>query len=344
MLGKVIALIIAVIVSLVDIIFSKQPATIDVCSGGGYYNHIKELDPKKFIDGLEKGQVFLNNQPVNQINFANIQSNVPQTFYIFGKPFKWNPNKNIYNAGPDALHGETTYLMTPWLRQWQLNNIPPIINKYLGKQTNSIKIFDIGIGTGRSAKLWNILNPQEVSGIEPNKESLEILAKKQLPYFGKSAPLGGEDYKSVQSIFDKHAYNILMMSYSITFFVDKKADQLKKTIDYLLKPGGLYIGIGMDGSKIKEWFHNDNEPLDNNLFKMSLSKNKKEITLTLKNKFTLVENQKEYLIDVDEFLNTFIKNNDYKLIKKEHLVAPYYLTNWAKKWVEAQFFFCLQKN
>lgn len=243
-----------------------------------------------------------------------------------------------YKCNIKTLQGVNGFLMTPFLREWQSKNIL----KYIPENS---KLFDIGIGTGRSKDLW-VAKHAQVYGVEPYKPNYDKLMQKRMYHLKDARNWGGEN-PEILTWIPKHSMDVVMMSYSITFFFEnpEKLTALLNNIDHSLKSGGVFIMIGMDGSVVNKW---PKLEIDNECFKITKKYKKlqtfgSEIEITMKNPFTLVEAQKEFLVDFKELEQSFTKRN-YKLLKNENVKAPYYLAEWPSKFVSAQRFMVFQKN
>lgn len=226
----------------------------------------------------------------------------------------------------EALRGETGAVMTPYLRLTQMelfNDIP-----------ENGKLFDIGIGTGRSSKLW-FTKKLEVWGVEPDQKNIDSLNRKNIPNIKEVKQMGGED-PEIQKWIEPESMDVVMMSYSLTFFFEseEKLENLVKNIRHVLKPGGLFIGVGLDGDAVDKW---DLEK-ENPVFRIKKLYDKREpfgskIEITMKNAFTLVDTQTEFLVDFDKFKQSF---KDFKILKFENLSSIYMLGDWAEQFVKAQ--------
>lgn len=239
-----------------------------------------------------------------------------------------------YQADKKAILGENSFLMTPFLREWQKNNI-------LKHIPHNPTIFDIGIGTGRSKELWDAKNAVAIWGVEPNEDNISQLRKKYIKNLHVQ-PWGGEDSR-IREWAPSQTFDVVMMSYSITFFFENKErlSDLLTNVDYLLKPGGVFIVIGMDGGRVKKF--SKKNVVDNDLFTIKFNDKKdkdksvfsNEIEITMKSPFSLVESQKEYLVNFDT-LEQELENMKYKEVEKKYVEAPFYLSEWPKKFSESQ--------
>lgn len=218
------------------------------------------------------------------------------------------PVDNAYQYADD-----TALSMTPFLRDWQNSNL----RKILLPQSN---IFDIGMGTGRSAPLW-LEKKANVWGVEPEHRNFT-----RLPNFIKEARCqSGDD--EVESWIKPESMDYVTMQSSITFFFesDKKLQKLINNINYMLKKGGKLIIVGMDGSKVVTG--------DNSVYK--IIKKGKKINITVKNPHGLVHDQTEYLTDFNKLTKLLGKEN-INLDKKEYANPPPYLGPHASDFVRSQ--------
>jgi SAM-dependent methyltransferase len=317
---QILIFIIVVILGVLKALFSTGDCEV---SGGG--SKFQALDPKDFVQALATGKALdQDGNLITEKNFEYLDGHRPQWFTVDGQRQKWIPYSNIFGAPPEALTGETTFLMTPFLRQWQLDNIK------LEHKPGGYRLFDIGIGTGRSLPLWKSLDAYAVSGVEPNLSNIEQLKAKNLPILERVEALGGES-PEVMKLWRGEKYDVVLMSYSLTFFRDKTLEQLYKNIEALTQKGSYFIAIGMDGDIVRK-FTNQKE-LDTPVFNIKFRKSD-EIELTMKNRFTLVKAQREYLVNFKKFLKPFEK--EWTVVKNEPLKAPFYIRGWAKRFVEAQ--------
>lgn len=332
--------------------------------------HTVWFDPRLFVsrdwDISGNGREFKPIKCKNNSEWTKLLSEIPNDVYFRPRVYvdketgikipmmKWRSYLRLphvreteylrnYKADENSIRGNNGFLMTPYLREWQKTNILPNI------PTNAT-LFDIGIGTGRSRELWDAKNAT-VYGVEPNQDNVNVLLRKNIKSL-QVRPWGGED-PQIREWAPKGMFDVVMMSYSITFFFesDDKLNMLLDNVDHLLKPGGVFIIIGMDGNKVKKWIENKSVE-DNDLFtikKLFSSSSQKgkgkralgvgnqaeEIEITMKSPFSLVESQREYLVDFDK-LEKSLKMRRYKLIKSSYVEAPFYLGKWPAAFAESQ--------
>ena len=274
------------------------------CKSANYKEWIKKFDPTLDVEFSQPEMIF-NTEPINP--------------YLV----KWN-------ATPKLLLGTTSFLMTPFLRKWQYDNLLQYI-------THRSTIFDIGIGTGRSSKIWRE-KQLKVFGVEPSTDNYHELIRRHKYVNAKN--IGGQD-PEIQRWIPAKSIDIVMMSYSITFFFESEEVYLRliDNIEWVLKPGGKLIIVGMDGDIVHNWFGKSNI-LDNDLFTLKkMYQDRKDfgnlINLTIKNPVTLVTDQNEYLTKFDKI--------KFKKIFDEYAKPPYYLAEWPSKFVSAQRMLIFEK-
>lgn len=330
-----------------------------ITTGG---SNVRWFDPKLFVTELEAGRPWRIGAglepsswtPVDMAKWASqVQLNDRVGFVVENERHRmqWQDAASLERAGQcrqrgadyicswrDAsgpgVRGENAFLMTPYLREWQRRNLWPHV-------AERSQLFDIGVGTGRSRDLWQARHLR-VWGVEPNEKSVAQLRDRHLPQLVAVEPWGGEDVRIREWI---PAVDAVMMSYSITFFFHspERLSQLVENISTALREGGTFVLIGMDGGKVDQWFKTARaDTLDNPLFSMKKFYKKRaifgsEIEVTLKNPNTLVEAQREYLVDFDHFRKV-MQHAGFHCKVDRPVDAPAYLGEWSKKWCEAQRF------
>lgn len=345
MLDKIFA-ILTTIVLLIFSIFLGCGCSQPTATGGGNQKTKNTLTPQDLIKAKtieiemkqSSGDWQTMQLPPNQLHLSQLE--FPTQLRLDGTIYRqWVPYNNIFRAGPDAIAGQTTWLMTPFLRHWQIKNIGDWLLKHAETKP---RIFDIGIGTGRSRDLWQLVGATRVCGVEPNANNVAELLNKHLPYLGPILTTGGEDLGAIKQNFQQHSFDIVMMSYSLTFFRGPSLKKLYQVVDYLLKPGGVFVGLGMDGNIVNSWIPSSKsktKSLDTPVFHIKYLADQ-DIEITMKNAFTLVKSQHEHLIDFDKFLEPW---NSWKVEKRENIKPPTYLQDWAAKFVSAQQLFILRR-
>jgi SAM-dependent methyltransferase len=228
------------------------------------------------------------------------------------------------------LLGRDTFLMTPFLRQWQYDNLAPLIPE-------GSRVFDIGIGTGRSRDLWAARKLQ-VWGVEPDIRNFTKLTSRGIPELREARNWGGER-SEIKEWLGRDSVDVVVMIYSITFFSGATLDALLDNVEYVLRPGGKFIILGMDGQRVRQWLRSGD--VDNECFRIhALKKNKIEITM--KNPFTLVNAQTEYLTDFDALEQRLASG--YTTSTSRHVEPPFYLARWPAQFVAAQKLLVFEKN
>lgn len=349
------------IAGIILIIFSFIFGQVDTLRHGGApftaTAPVEWFDPKTFVLGMESGWYIGAGPDPQGISrwdkvkpaqwAAQVQKNDRDGFCIANDrhTLRWQDWQLLpdergtrylrdYRADTAAVSGENAFIMTPFLREWQRQNLWTWIPE-------RARLLDIGVGTGRSKDLW-FAKRLRVWGVEPNSSSIQKLRDRRLPCVEALEPWGGEDPR-IATWIDRGAVSVVMMSYSITFFFHspERLDQLVSNIRHALgdAKGSRFVLIGMDGQRVDQWF-GQTEVLDNPLFTIKKLYKKRdtfgsEIEITMKNPNTLVDAQREYLVDFDH-LRKVMQNAGYKCIKDEQVRAPMYLGEWPKKFVEAQ--------
>lgn len=248
-----------------------------------------------------------------------------------------------WRADLATVKGENAFIMTPYLREWQRRHIWPDVPE-------RARLLDIGVGTGRSRDLW-FAKKLQVWGVEPNLESVASLRAKKLPPVVALEGWSGADPR-IQTWLAAGSIDVVMMSYSITFFFEspRHLNQLVANITHALRPGGRFVLIGMDGERVEQWFDAaGSDRLDNALF--TITKPKKfpkrtfgrEIEITMKNPNTLVEAQREYLVNFDHFRKVLAKAG-LTCSEDRRVTAPAYLGEWPRRFVEAQRYLRFDKK
>lgn len=357
--------IIAIIISIISFLAQLFLCADVHVSGGqsqvkGEEARERWFDPKVFISGADWR--VKDDKHQDWISLPRTQKGYQRTIAQLHEPIliandkhlmKWDTWTNIkdnhntarylkdYKVTKDALLGNNAFLMTPFLRMWQEQNL----EKWIPADS---KVFDIGIGTGRSRHLWDRKNLQ-VWGVEPDEAKVATIRNKHINRIKAVEPWGGEDAR-IQTWIPKHEMDAVMMVYSLTFFFQNPEilQKLIDNIDHALKSGGRFILVSMDGAHVDKWFADKVEEIDNSFFHIKkLYKTRSpfgsEIEITIKSPFTLVEQQTEYLVDFDT-LTEQLKRRKLTLEHSEYIKPPYYLGEWPAKFVASQRLMVFRKN
>lgn len=237
-----------------------------------------------------------------------------------------------------TLRGDRIFLMTPYLRYAQEQSFIEYI-------PHGARLFDIGIGNGRSRDIWRSLNC-DVWGVEPAQENIDALRKRNIPQVRHLEQWGGEDPR-IQTWAPKDHFQVVMMSYSVTFFYEsaEKLRRLAANIRHLLAPGGHLVIVGLDGTHVNKWLAKT-QRLDNDSFTITKKYKKRttfgnEIEITMKSPQSLVTAQTEYLVDFAAFIKEM---GDFTVVKNMNVTAPYYLSEWPAKFAAAQRILVMRKS
>ena len=185
------------------------------------------------------------------------------------------------------------------------------IKKDMIEETHNKVVVDIGSGVGGDIFKYSKSQPKELFLIEPsvdNINSLNIRLKegekylRKLPY--KILNAGGEETQKICSFVNKKV-DYVNMFFSLTFFFKNREMlmSLVKTIDYLLKDGGVFMGTVMDGYLVeKELYNGDIINKEYEIKKLWKEEGlyNKEISIDFKNTVTATY-QTEYLVYMKEF-------------------------------------------
>ena len=219
----------------------------------------------------------------------------------------------------DYILGNSPHMMRRYLRKYQKDNL-------ITKIPNNMKLFDLGAGDGRLMREWRS-KYLDVVALEPNKENFEKLKTRN----ENSVNMYFQDPK-IQKMFKKHTFDIIYLSYSLTFFFknDKILQQFVDNISHLLADGGQVIGIGMDGQELKKEMKKrgvreidtkalnihfiENKVVENNKQKRKDNiiydrENSEKISITIKNNYTLVDGQVEPLTNFSKLVQMLKKKN-----------------------------------
>ena len=194
------------------------------------------------------------------------------------------------------------------------NNIKS--NMLINIKENST-ILDIGSGRGGDISKWKRRH-LNVFGVEPNADNITELYKRLPPAFSDKfvfAQIGAEETEKVIE-FTKHTLLDGVISFfSLTFFLEteKMFEGLLSTIDKIVKPSGKFVGIVMDGEKVKKLLEHGDTYINRSFSIVSkgspsVIEKKSEfgeetgdfgnkILINLNDPTSMVKNQEEYLVN-----------------------------------------------
>jgi SAM-dependent methyltransferase len=328
------SIIICFLLSAIVRLFSNETnlPKIEIQGGG----NMPYFDPKEFVQHAAKWQISYDGhkwQPISTKNYqAMVLGHTKIYFKCGARQMLWQTYQELeptpqtkylrdMQVDDAVLAGRTGFLMTPYLREWQKNHILKWIPDHA-------HLFDIGIGTGRSRDMWAAKH-LAVYGVEIAQENFAELMRKRIPQLRDARNWGGENLE-IQKWMPPHSCDVVMMSYSITFFFEsrEKFTNLISNIKYLLKPGGRFICIGMDGDLVV--------PSDNECYNISVPSGGdgvfgRQIEITMKSPFSLVTKQTEYLVDFATLEREF-----KKVEFSQHVAAPFFLDKWPSTFVKSQ--------
>jgi SAM-dependent methyltransferase len=231
--------------------------------------------------------------------------------------FIWKDTMDIMNDQIDIsqLKGETIHFMKYLMRQrsnW-------LYKRFLH---NNWTILEMGSGDGRSSKMWRNLN-LKVYCVEPNKTSFNELSTRS--NIVDKINTGGQD-PLIRNWIPHSTVDAIMMIHSLTFFFESSLilQQLFDNIKWALKPNGILIICTVDGNHFKE-------DIDCKAYSLRL-KPPNKVTLTMKNRFTLVDEQDEYIVNIDQLIEVANLNGLHVIFKQ-----PYTRDNRLDAWTNLYY-------
>jgi SAM-dependent methyltransferase len=263
------------------------------------------------------------------------------------RPDKYRPNglqsikQNPILSQRDVLEGRTGHLMKFYNRGAQDWTLWPMVHK------NST-ILDIGAGKGRSSDWWQRLR-LKVYAVEPDSTNYAVLVQRARPHHHMQ--IGGED-KKLQTLVPNSACDVVMMSFSISFFFQNPAimQKLLDNICWALKPGGVLLGLGLDGTCVLDALARNNDEIDCEAFSIhSIGKKLKpstygcEISINMKHEGSLVKDQIEYLAMWDEWVNV-LQKRDIELVKTDFLQGHWSLSKWPLWFTKSSRWWAFRKK
>lgn len=216
------------------------------------------------------------------------------------------------------LKGSTVYLLRAWMRKYE-----PILYESL---QNESKILDIGVGNGRSARNWSSHN-FKVWGVEPDAERFKELISKRIKQLVDAKNIGGED-SQIQSWIPAGSIDAVMMIHSLTFFTHM-LDALAANIRHCVRPGGMVIGIGLDGVEVAKMLKLSGGAVDCAAFSIKQLSGD-QIQITMKGAASLVQAQTEYLTDFAA-LTRVMKSAGFSL-QKTWMMPSHYMLDDMPRW------------
>lgn len=224
------------------------------------------------------------------------------------------------------LKGETVQILKANMRRVEARLYDSVAN---GSQ-----ILDIGAGTGRSWFQWKERN-YKVWAIEPDAASYAKLRER--PGI-KTMRMGGEDGRLAKWI-EAGSIDAIFMIHSLTFFGGDMT-KLVENISHCLRPGGMLIGVGLDGKKLREMLAHG--AIDCPAFRIKQTGHDK-VVITMKHKKSLVHDQTEYILNYDEWFSR-LKAVGIELIETGFMQRHWLMGEYPNQFTEATRVWKLSKR
>ena len=181
-------------------------------------------------------------------------------------------------------------------------------------------IVDIGSGRGGDLSKWNNLKLKKVFAIEPNDDNFAEfqrrydLMKKEgfVPKIQRLSYGAEETAKIRNALKDKNTkLNGIVSFASLTFFPKSKTmyDRLLATLN-LLPPGGKFIGIVMDGERVRQLLTSEKEYKAFSITKVKMTKSAvfgNKIRINISDETSMVKEQEEWLFNFQKFKDALVK-------------------------------------
>lgn len=267
----------------------------------GYLDNDRKYKEREFDIGDNYTIQLLNN---NKLNNKIVEFKLVKNELV---PMRIRDDKKSPN---DINVAKETWeeMMDPITQDDLLGKTLKIYRKYINIRKRDIilelkhkvkTVLDIGIGRGGDIFKWN--DVENVYGIDVDDENLVECAKRINSYKGKTKfkimNIGGEETEKIFKFLGNKKVQIGSSFFSLTFFENKKLDNLIKTIDTCVDE--YFIGLTMDGSIVNKSFDQSNIIEIPNLYTIKkISSN----TVNIHINDTIVSNQDEFLVNFDKFV------------------------------------------
>ena len=234
------------------------------------------------VDSLElNGNPLSDNQVVEMKWNSELKNFVPfRIRFDREQPNKFSTVKSVWEdimnpISEDTIRGTDLKLMRKY------HNLEKDL---MIKKCEQKHILDIGSGRGGDLHKWKNLE-SVILAIEPSIDNLNEFSKRLVKAdyvetgypnqykYGKTVvtlhQAGGQDTETIIKLYkstygrnvETQSINCITMFNVLTFFFEKESllDSLINTIDSLLHQKGTFMGMVMDGNKVKELLGNDKE-------------------------------------------------------------------------------------
>jgi len=297
------------------------------------YSGVVQLDSDELDQQKLSNKIVECRWDLDELSFVPIRIRIDRT-----QPNNTYTAKNIWEdiVNPFAINtltGDDLVVMRKFHNQIKKD----MLQKNFGH--GSI-ILDIGSGRGGDLKKWDELSFRRVFAVEPNPENIQELEKRmKIQNIQNVTPLniGVEQTANIKkSIHGKDKINGMVSFFSMTYFGKDKEmyDSFLNTIN-LIPPGGKFIGIVMDGERVKNEFNRvrkakkipekEGSIIKNKAFEIKQlsvlkdnTRTKNKISITINDRTSMVKDQEEYLFNFKLFIED-MKKNDFTLLESNHL-------------------------
>lgn len=213
-----------------------------------------------------------------------------------------------------TLLGKTNILMKKYH-----NALKKRLYKEVTFSKRSVTLLEIGAGVGADINKWVDDTKKQarfewIVAVEPDSDNITELKKRLLAYDALKGRVfilqaKGQEIKKIASFIREKTgekqVDVIAMMDSLTFFFDperKELGKLANTVKKCLRPGGSFIWKMLDGNRLREAFR----PLENKVLKFGndtdfeqLDNNRVKVSIR-----PWIENQSEYITDVDDMRTT----------------------------------------
>ncbi len=203
-----------------------------------------------------------------------------------------------------SFYGEDLVMMKKINRFFEYNKLFTNIEK-------NKTLFDLGAGRGANIMMWRQKN-LNVYAAEPNIKNYQTLLKKRKIYDFRALNAAGQETNKLMNFLPKSGADYFIMIHSLTFFFEDEQtlDNLVSLISSVLKSGGKFMGVVMDGKKLLQETKNNNK-IECPPFYIARDRNK--ITINIDDPVSLVRNQTEYIVDYDKLVKKLAAKNIIQL-------------------------------
>jgi len=318
-----------------------------------YDNKASHTNEEKIFEGTKQFELvnfgcdFINNSIVE---FKLEKPGVLKAIKIRDDKVKPNFDKTVNDTWKlmhnpitkQDLLGETMF----FYRKWANVSKKKVIQYYV---PSSSIVLDIGIGRGGDISKWKHIN--KLYGIDVDQENLNEFYKRveSLPNRDsfQAKLIGGEDTEEIKKFVEGKKMDVISSFFSLTFFPSSSSffNSFLQTLDEMSKVGTKFIGITMDGEKVRKTLGRKKK-IKNDLYSITkvkfIPKQKLGNEIVVDIPDTMVSNQTEYLVDF-KFLTSELKKIGFELVES-HFIENSSLHPLTQEFASHQRMFVFQKS